>query len=112
MQIIYTKSKQNFPWSYWGKENSFTRIRKEEKDIARLKQTKCVKGCEDYNKTIHEIAEAASKHREKLVALKEVADTQKNKIFCLRGHRNKLFDEIDKLKLEHDMEIKERIFKL
>ena len=45
---------------------------------------KCLKGCEKYSKTIDEIFEAGAKHKEKLIALKEIADNQKSKIFCLR----------------------------
>ena len=82
-------------------------LEEKEKDIADLENAKCEKGCNRYNKSVDEIAEAASKHREKLVALKEIADEQKEKIFCLRGHRNELFDEIDKLKAQHAKESNE-----
>ena len=73
-------------------------------------QTKC--GCSKYSKTVEEIADAASKHRDKLVTLKEVAEAQKEKIFCLRGHRNELFEEIDNMNSKHDNEIKESNKKL
>ena len=87
-------------------------LARKKEDIANLNQTKCERGCEKYNKTVDQIAEAASKHREKLLVLKEVAEAQKEKIFCLRGHRNELLDEIDKVNSEHDNEIKERNYKL
>ena len=74
-----------------------------EEEIAILKQAKCDKGCDRYNKSVDEIAQAASKHREKLIALKEISESQKEKIFCLRGHRNELFEEIDKLNSEHEL---------
>ena len=67
-----------------------------------------MKGCEKYNKTVDEIVHAASKHREKLLALKDISDSQKEKIFCLRGHRNELFDKIDKINSEHAIVMKEK----
>ena len=76
------------------------------------KQSKYENGCEKYNKTVDEIAEAASRHREKILALMEVLDAQKEKVFCLRGHRNELFDEIDKMNREYNIEIKYRNEKL
>ena len=87
-------------------------LEKKKEDLANIKQTKYEKGCEKYNKTVDEIAKAASKHREMNLALKEVLDAQKEKVFCLRGHRNELFDEIDKLNREHNIEIKYRNEKL
>ena len=50
---------------------------KKKEDIADLMQTKC--GCSKYSKIVEEIADAASKHRDKLIALKEVAEAQKRK---------------------------------
>ena len=88
------------------KENLLHELDKRKEDFA--KKSKCEKGCDNYTKNVHQIAEAATKHREKLVALKEVAESQKEKIFCLRGHRNELFEEIDKLNSEHEIEIKKR----
>ena len=90
------------------KRSLLVELDKRKEDLANQKEAKCEKGCENYNKTVHQIAEAAAKHREKLIALKEVADSQKEKIFCLRAHRNELFEEIDKLNSEHENEIKKR----
>ena len=58
------------------------------------------------SKFIDEIEEAAAKHKEKLESLKEIAGSQKEKIFCLRNHRNELFDKIEKLNEEHETELK------
>ena len=55
---------------------------------------KCLKGCEKYSKTIDEIFEAGAKHKEKLIALKKIADNQKSKIFCLRKHRDEIADKL------------------
>ena len=41
---------------------------------------KCSKGCHKYNKTTDEIVEAATKHKEAALALKEIGEKQKKKI--------------------------------
>ena len=46
-------------------------------DLKSSANFKCSNGCDKYSKTIDEIFEAGAKHKEKLVALKEIADNQK-----------------------------------
>ena len=56
------------------------RLEEKTKMIEDLKSSanfKCSNGCDKYSKTIGEIFEAGAKHKEKLVALKEIADNQK-----------------------------------
>jgi chromosome segregation ATPase len=57
-------------------------LERKEKEIFELKQkeSKCKNGCENYNKSIDEIYDAGNKHREKLLALKEIAETQKSQL--------------------------------
>ena len=94
------------------KESILNELDKKNEEIAYLEKLKCDNGCGKYNKTVDEIAQAAFKHRENLIALKEVSDAQKEKIFCLRGHRNELFEGIDKLNLEHEIDINQKNEKL
>ena len=89
-------------------------LNKKETEIEELRNKRysiCKNGCEKYSKPIDEIVEAASKHREKLIALKEISESQKEKIFCLRGHRNELLDEIDRINSDNESDLKERILK-
>ena len=44
------------------------------------KAEKCSNGCDKYIKTTDEIYEAATKHREEAVKLKDLSEKQKNKI--------------------------------
>jgi hypothetical protein len=90
------------------KEQLYIRLEEKEVEVADLEMKKCDKGCQKYNKSIDEIVEAATKHKEKLEALKEIASSQKENIFCLRSHRNELFDKIDLLNDEHEKELKKR----
>ena len=53
----------------------------------------CSKGCGKYNKTIDEIAQAASKHREAALSLKTISENQKLKL-------SKYKARIDELELE------------
>jgi chromosome segregation ATPase len=82
------------------KENLTIRLEDKEVEVADLKMKVCDKGCQKYK--------ADAKHKEKLEALKEIAGSQKEKICCLRNHRNELFDKIDKLNNEHEDEVKKR----
>ena len=87
------------------KEKLSIRLEDKELEVADLKMMNCDQGCQKYNKSIDEIAEAAAKHKEKLESLKEIARSQQEKIFCLRNHRNELFDKIEKLNEEHETEL-------
>ena len=55
------------------------------------------------------VVKYATKHRDDLIALKELAENQKVKISCLRSHRNELFDEIDKINLGSENDWKYKI---
>ena len=50
----------------------------------KVKDNGCQNGCNRYSKSIDEINKAGSKHKEKLLALKSIADNQKKKITSLQ----------------------------
>ena len=60
----------------------------------------CPQGCHRYRQSIPEIVEAANKHKEKLVSLKQIAEEQKFKISSLREEKNALIDSVDQLELK------------
>ena len=60
----------------------------------------CENGCLRYRQSMDEVILAGQKHKEKLIAIKVIADDQKQKISNLRGEKYKLQDEIDKLELD------------
>ena len=64
----------------------------------------CTYGCNKYNKSVDEIVTAGKKHREKVLALKEIAEEQKEKIYALRNQKLRLENEVDKLKDDLEME--------
>ena len=60
----------------------------------------CPKGCHRYRQSIEEIVEAGNKHKDKLLALKRIAEDQKVKISSLREERNALLDNVDHLEFK------------
>ena len=60
----------------------------------------CPKRCHLYSKSFEEIIEAGNKHREKVLALKDISENQKIKISSLREERNQLLDTVDRLELD------------
>ena len=67
----------------------------EEKDkiifeMKKKEENNCPNNCEKYSKSIDEIFQAGTKHREKLIALKKVADDQKKKMSILQEEKLKL----------------------
>ena len=60
----------------------------------------CPKRCHRYDKSFEEIIEAGNKHREKLVALRDISESQKSKISSLREEQNLLLDKVDKFELD------------
>ena len=71
------------------------------------KKNVCDKGCNKYNKSVDVIYEAGKKHRETLIDLKEISDSQKVKISCLRKHRDEIKANLDKLEEVHERKMKE-----
>ena len=67
-------------------------------DLKKLMNKEC--DCEKYGKPVDQIYEAAAKHREKLVALKEVAENQKKKISILREEKTELLDQVEQLEFD------------
>ena len=63
----------------------------------------CTNGCYRYRQSLEEVAEAGNKHREKVIALKAIAEEQKSKISILREEKYSLMENIDQL--EHDKNI-------
>ena len=64
----------------------------------------CKNGCQKYNKSVDEIVQAASKHREAVVALKSIGENQKTKITGYKDQVVKMQAQIDKLEFENDAE--------
>ena len=64
----------------------------------------CSFGCKKYNKSVEEIVTAGKKHKEKLLALKEIADEQKEKIILLRNQKSQLEKQVDKVNDDLEME--------
>ena len=60
----------------------------------------CPKRCHLYSKSFEEIIEAGNKHRENVLALKDISEKQKVKLSSLREEKNVLLDKVDGL--EHD----------
>ena len=66
----------------------------------------CTYGCSKYNKSVDEIVNAGYKHREKLLAIKDIDEDQKEKIRLLRNQKSQLENRIDKLTDDLEMEQK------
>ena len=84
-------------------------IERKEMFIHELKKKsppECTYGCSKYNKSVDEIVNAGHKHREKLLAIKDIAEDQKEKIRLLRNQKSQLENRIDKLTDELEMEQK------
>jgi hypothetical protein len=73
-------------------------------DLANNKDFKCKSQCD----RMEELMKYATKNNNDVKKLKEICDTQKVKISCLRGHRNELLDKIDVMEEQHESERKEK----
>ena len=67
----------------------------------------CQNGCHRYSKSIDEICQAGSKHKEKLVALKSRATNLKKEVTSLQGEKAKLLEQVQQL--EEDVMIGQNI---
>ena len=81
-------------------------LEKKEVEIHELKSkdSKCQNGCE----RMEEVMQYAAKNKNDVISLKEIAESQKVKISCLRRHRNELQDQLDKKDSDHETEQKDR----
>ena len=83
-----------------------------EKEIYYLKKNKenniCKNGCEKYNRSMDDVVKYATKNKNDLLAIKEIAEEQKVKISCLRKHRNELQDKIEEIDAKYESEIREK----
>ena len=85
-------------------------LKEKDKIIYELKkkaESGCINSCDKYSKSIDEIYQAGTKHRDKLIALKEVADKQKETISILREEKIEFLDKVEQL--EEDVETGFRI---
>ena len=73
----------------------------------KVKNNECQNGCNRYSKSIDEIYKAGSKHKEKLLALKLIADNQKKKITSLQADKAHLNEQVQQL--EDDVVIGQNI---
>ena len=64
--------------------------------------------CQNQCSRMEEVMKYANKNKNDALALKEISESQKVKITCLRGHRNELLDKIDTLNEKQENEIKEK----
>ena len=99
--VVTNLKKQNF--------DLIEEIEKKERFIHELKKKspgECTYGCSKYNKSVDEIVNAGTKHREKLLAIKQIAEDQKEKIRLLRNQKSSLENDIDKLTDDLEMEQK------
>ena len=69
----------------------------------------CQNGCERYSKSIDEIYQAGSKHREKVLSLKSIAENQKKKILNIQAEKANLQEQVQQL--EEDVVIGQKIVK-
>ena len=76
-------------------------------ELKKRAPVECSYGCQKYNKSVDEIVIAGNKHREKLVAVKEIAEGQKDKIALLREQKSSLQHQADKL--VDDLEIEKKL---
>ena len=84
-------------------------IERNESFIHELKKKsplECTYGCSKYNKSVDEIVNAGYKHREKLLAIKDIDEDQKETIRLLRNQKSQLENRIDKLTDDLEMEQK------
>ena len=89
------------------KSSLIEEIERKERIMHELKNKlpgECTFGCNKYDKSIDEIVTAGNKHREKVLALKELAEEQKDKIRSLRNQKSHLESQVDKLESDLDME--------
>ena len=60
----------------------------------------CPNSCHRYRQSMSEIVEAGNKHKEKAIAIKEIAEEQKRKISILREEKNSLLDDVEQLEFD------------
>ena len=63
--------------------------------------SECSNNCHRYRQSLEEIADAGNKHKEKALAIKEIAADQKNKISILPEEKYQLQDRVDQLEHEN-----------
>ena len=63
-------------------------------ELKKKSPPECTYGCSKYNKSVDEIVNAGHKHREKLFAIKDIAEDQKEKIRLLRNQKSQLENRI------------------
>ena len=67
------------------------------------KTVKCNKGCHKYKQTIDEIVDAATKHKEAVIAMKEVSEKQKRKIEVYKQQIEHLEIDVKELGSDNDL---------
>ena len=67
------------------------------------KTVKCNKGCHKYKQTIDEIVDAATKHKEPAIAMKEVGEKQKRKIEVYKQQIEHLEIDVKELGSDNDL---------
>ena len=63
--------------------------------------SECSNNCHRYRQSLEEIVDAGNKHKEKALAIKEIAVDQKNKISILREEKYELQYRVDQLEQEN-----------
>ena len=92
-----------------NKSNLREEIERQDIIIYKMKKRvpeECSYGCRKYNKSVDEIVIAGNKHKEKLLAIKDIAEEQKGKIISLRNQKSKLEKHLDKMTDDLEMERK------
>ena len=85
-----------------AREKEIDALNETVKKLNAKKDSKCQNQCE----RMEEVMKYAEKNKNDALKVKEIATSQKEKIFCLRSHRNELFDRIDDLNEKYGDEIK------
>ena len=86
------------------KEKELEEMKATIRELKIKKESKCQNQCS----RMEEVLKYAEKNKKDVISVKEIADSQKVKISCLRGHRNELLDKIDDLNDNHVAEIKQK----
>ena len=63
-------------------------------------ETEGPNGCYRYRQSLEEVVEAGNKHKEKALALKDIAVNLKNRVSNLREEKHQLQDKVDELEFE------------
>ena len=67
--------------------------------------TNCKNGCDRFNHSMYDVVKYATKNRDDLIAVKKIAEEQKIKIACLRGHRNQVQGKMEQVSSDHEEEL-------